>query len=54
MTGKVCSPAPRARETLSAHVGGSVGVLNLGYAWWLLTAVIVVFAALLWYILGGW
>jgi Na+/pantothenate symporter len=52
--GKVCSPAPRARETLSAHVGGSVGVLNLGYAWWLLTAVIVVFAALFWYILGGW
>ena len=54
MTGKVCSPAPRARETLFAPVGGSVGVLNLRYAWWLLTAVIVVFAALLWYILGGW
>jgi hypothetical protein len=31
-----------------------VGVLNLGYPWWLLTAVIVVFAALLWYALGGW
>jgi hypothetical protein len=43
--GKVCSPAPRARETLSAPIGGSVGVLNLGYPWWLLTAVIVVFAA---------
>jgi hypothetical protein len=52
--GKVCSPAPRARETLSAPIGGSVGVLNLGYPRWLLTAVIVVFAALLWFTLGGW
>jgi len=31
-----------------------VGVLNLGYPWWLLTAVIVVFAARLWFTLGGW
>ena len=29
-------------------------MLNLGYPWWLLTAVIVVFAARLWFTLGGW
>ena len=43
-----------APETLSAPLGGGVGVLNLGLPWWLMAAVVVVFAALLWYVLGGW
>jgi hypothetical protein len=30
-----------------------VGPLILGYPWWLLVAVLVVFAALLWHTLGG-
>jgi hypothetical protein len=30
-----------------------VGPFILGYPWWLLVAVLVVFAALLWYALGG-
>jgi hypothetical protein len=34
--------------------GGGVGVLNLGLPWWLMAAVVAVFAALLWYVLGGW
>ena len=36
------------------QLGDLEGPLILGYPWWLAVSVVVVFAALLWYVFDGW